>query len=123
MKHLLTAAFSLFFINIHAQSYPAKDAATHIGDSVTICGKIYSAKYLQYGDKHPTFLNMGAAYPNKLMTIVIWEESRTNFNYKPEDYLLDKNICVSGKIEKYNGKPEMIISSPESITIKDSSNN
>ena len=37
---------------------------------------------------------------------------------KEETLYSDKNICVSGTIKEYNGKPEIIISKPEDITIQ-----
>jgi DNA/RNA endonuclease YhcR with UshA esterase domain len=81
----------------------------HIGDSVTVCGKIYGGKFLDAAKNQPTFLNMGAAYPDQLLTIVIWGSTRKSFPYKPEEKLKGKQVCVTGKIELFKEKPQIVV--------------
>ncbi|MEP6845001.1 MAG: hypothetical protein ABI861_03330 [Panacibacter sp.] len=81
----------------------------HIGDTVTVCGKIFGGKFLDAAKNQPTFLNMGAQYPGQLLTVVIWGSTRKLFVYKPEDHFRGKNICVTGKIEVFKDKPQITV--------------
>lgn len=95
-----------------------EDVSKHIGDSVTICSKIFGGIYMEKSKSQPTFLNMGAAYPNQLLTIVIWKDARKYFKKPPETALLNREICITGKIIEYNGKPEIVFQKPEQMFIK-----
>jgi len=96
-----------------------EDAAKHEGDSVTICTKIFGARYFETSNRSPTLLNAGAKYPDAPLTIVIFGESRPAFKNKPEEFYPDKNICVTGKIIMYKGKPEIIVSQEKDIVVKE----
>jgi hypothetical protein len=86
-----------------------EDAKNHIGDSVTVCGKVYSARFVSNATNEPTFLNLGAKYPDQLLTIVIWSDVRKQFKGNPEDIFLNKEICVTGKVELFRDKPQIVI--------------
>jgi hypothetical protein len=86
-------------------------------DKQTICEKVYSSKYFE--DSQMTLLNLGAAYPNQKMTIMIRGVDRAKFNIAPDLAFTNKNICVSGVVENYKGKPEIVVSDPSQIVIKD----
>jgi len=94
-----------------------EDVSKHIGDSVTVCGKVADMRYFETSKNKPTFLNIGAKYPNQQLTLVIWENVRTQFTGKVED-LYKKDICITGRIILYKEKPEIIIEKPEQIVIK-----
>jgi DNA/RNA endonuclease YhcR with UshA esterase domain len=91
-------------------------AKEYEGKLVYTCAKVYGTKVLESNGM--TFLNLGAEYPNSPLTIVIYSDSLGNFNNKPSDYYKGKNICVSGKIKIYKGKPEIIVKSMDSIIVK-----
>ena len=99
------------------QKISIEKASEHEGDSVIICSKVYGGIF--FSNKQPTItlLNVGAAYPNSLLTIVIKEEDRAAFSNKPEEFYINKEICVTGKIRIFKGKPEIQISSEKAITI------
>ena len=99
------------------KSIDIKDAAKHIGDSVTVCSKVFTTRYLDQAGI--TFLNVGGAYPDNLLTIVIKGEDRKKFKDAPEDAFKDKNICVTGTIIDYKGKPEIAVTDPAQIKISD----
>lgn len=92
--------------------------AEYEGKLVTVCAKVYGAKFINSSSQQPTFLNVGGDYPNSPLTVVIFGESRNNFSFKPEDFYPGKNICVTGTIQMYKGKPEIIVTSPKVIEIK-----
>jgi len=91
----------------------------HIGDSVTVCGKVYSARFVSDATNQPTFLNLGAAYPNQLLTVVIWGDVRKQFKVYPEDTFIQKEVCITGKIELYKDKPQIVIKQNTQILCKD----
>ncbi|HEX2682575.1 MAG TPA: hypothetical protein VHL77_01505 [Ferruginibacter sp.] len=119
MKHLLFGFFTLFLAGVsHAQtSIKLSEVGSHIGDSVTVCGKIADLRYFENSKNKPTFLNVGAKFPNQQLTVVIWETVRTQFSSKVED-LLDKDVCITGRIILYKEKPEIVIDSPGQIIVQ-----
>jgi len=50
--------------------------------------------------------------------VVIFAKDRNNFKEAPDAMYNDKNICVTGEVKEYHGKPEIIVTSPEQITIQ-----
>lgn len=122
MKSVFTLSVCLFVaLFIHAQPAPpvikAEDAQKYIGQTVTVCGKIFTARFLEQANKQPTLLNMGAAFPNQPFTVVLFGESRVNFSYKPEEFLNEKEICVTGLVQEYKGKPQMIITKEADVKV------
>ena len=121
MMHYLKSTYLIsFFLLVSALAHAQKqinleDASKSTGDSVTTCGKVYSARYFEGSQDAPTLLNLGAAYPNQLLTVVIYGEARKLFKEAPEVFFKDKNICVTGKITLYKDKPQIVIYRPEQI--------
>ena len=97
---------------INAGTITPDQAAAHIGETVTVCGKVYSTKAL---NNRPAFLNMGGEYPDNPLTAVIMFDKRSGFSYKPEEYLKGKMICAIGTIKNYKGKPEIVVNKEEQI--------
>lgn len=83
------------------KTIPLEDVGKHIGDSVTVCGNVSSVRYLETAKNTPTFINLGKAFPNHSLTIVIWSEVRKQFETAPEVLFKDKEVCVTGRIELY----------------------
>lgn len=95
----------------------AKDAAKHIGESVTIKDKVYGGKFL--AGPNLTLLDMGGAHPNELLTLLIKGDDRKKFPTPPEDMFKGKAVIVTGTVIDYKGKPEIIISEPTQIKLAD----
>lgn len=113
-----SAIFSLFIVlaiySAWAQTrIPAKDAATHIGETVTITDKIYGTKF--FDNTGMTLLDMGGGHPNQYLTIVINGADRSKFKDKPEEYYKGADVSVTGKIIDYKGKPEIIVTDPSDL--------
>jgi hypothetical protein len=68
--------------------------------------KVFSTQYLESVSGTPTLINLGGAYPNELLTVVIFGENKGKFKEKPEDAWKDKTICIVGRITEYRGKPD-----------------
>ena len=115
MKYLLVSVFALITTCSNAQqNINIEDAPKHVNDSVIVCSKIYGGKYLEQTKGSPTFLNVGAAYPNAPLTLVIWGDVRKQFKQAPE-LLYNKDVCIYGVIKLYKGKPEIIIKNENQI--------
>ena len=87
-----------------------------IGESITVSGKVVTTKLATSSPTSPTLLNLGAAYPSQLLTIVILNEDRDKFNGSPENYYLNKQIRVKGTVELNMGKPQIVVQSKDQIT-------
>lgn len=92
----------------------AADAVNNVGKTVTVCSRVFG---LRTSDK-VSMLNLGAKYPNSTLTVVIFAKDRMNFKGNVEELFSDKNICVTGKVQLFNGKAEIVISKPEDIELK-----
>jgi DNA/RNA endonuclease YhcR with UshA esterase domain len=119
MKKISATLLSLFIVTVVTAQTTIKlaDVSKHIGDSVTVCGKVAGLRYFENSKNKPTFLNIGANHPNQLLTVVIWETARALFTGKVED-LMDKEICITGRIILYKERPEIVIEKPEQIVIQ-----
>lgn len=98
-------------------SITAAEAASHVGESTKVCGRVASAKFATETRRQPTFLNLDRAYPNQIFTALIWGADRAAFPYAPES-LQGKRICVKGLIELYKGKPEIIVTFSSQIELQ-----
>jgi hypothetical protein len=98
-------------------TFTAAEAKDHSGEKITVCDKVFGTRFLENANGQPTFLNLGAAYPNSPFTIVIFGSERANFKEKPELFYNNKKVCATGLIKEYNGKPEMIIGNESEIKI------
>jgi len=94
----------------------AGEAASHVGSTARVCDRVASTKYSARTDGQPTFLNLGGAYPDQLLTVVIWGTDRGQFE-EPEKRYAGKRVCVTGKIRLYKGKPEVVVRDPTQITV------
>lgn len=81
-----------------------------IGKPVTVHGKVYSVKAV----KNMTLLDLGAAYPNQTLTVVLKGEA--NAKLDPVSFQ-GKTAQVSGNVELYRGKPEIVITDPDKIKL------
>jgi len=77
-----------------------KVAGAHVGENVEVTAKVYGYKALD----GLTLVNLGAAYPDQLMTVVLRGEAAGIAGE-----IDGKVIRVTGKIEMYKGKPEIVV--------------
>ena len=119
-----TRAFALSFVAAftltlaYAQStISASEAAKHIGETATVCGKVASTHYAARTRGEPTFIDLDKPYPNQIFTVLIWGSDRPKFG-DPEETYQSKNICATGKITEYRGVPEIVANEPSQITVR-----
>jgi hypothetical protein len=85
-----------------------QDAAQHYNEYVNVCAKVYGIKALD----NLTLVNLGAAYPNQPLTVVLRDAAR---EIGPS--LEGKNICVTGNVVAYRDKPEIVVTDPKLVVI------
>lgn len=96
----------------------ATNAIQYIGKKVTICDTVSGVKWLEQAKSQPTFLNMGAPYPQSPFTVVIFGNDRKVFSDTLEKLYTGKKICVTGIVREYKGKAEIIVTKPDEIIIE-----
>lgn len=118
MRILLAAIFSLCFIASNAQKeIKLAEVKDHIGDSVKVEGIISGVRYLETAKNTPTFINVGGNYPNQLLTVVIWGDVRKYMSSVPATKDEGSKIIVTGKIELYKDKPQIVVKDPAQLEI------
>ena len=116
MKKIIAIAIACFIgTTAFCQSKISIDSVSaHVGDSVTVCSKVYGIKSLE----KITFINLGAEYPNSPLTVVILADNRSHFPQPVETMFDNKNICVTGTIKEYKGRDEIEVYNPAQIGIE-----
>jgi micrococcal nuclease len=94
---------------------PDAEAYRHVGKTVTVCGRVKDTTWMEHVRGRPTFLNLGDSYPNHTFTVVIWDDTFAKFDAPPHRLFADSDICVTGRVETYKGKPQIIVRSPSQI--------
>lgn len=97
-----------------AETLSAREASAHVGAVATVCGVVASTKYADDANGQPTFLDFGRAFPNQLFTAVIFGNDRAEFG-APEATYLGSQICVTGMVQLYRGRPDIVVRNPSAI--------
>ena len=108
------AVIGLWGSSTSAVPLSPEEAASHIGETATVCGMVASAKYEADAQRQPTLLDLGKPAPNAIFSAVIYGMDRAKFG-TPETALLGKRICVEGSITYYHGKPEIVLTEPSQL--------
>jgi len=118
MKIILLLITSICLTQISfSQTVPLDSVANYERKTITVCSKVQST-HVTKGAKKTTYINFGNPYPNSSFTIVIFEDDLVNFKYTPSEFLKDKNVCVTGQVKIYKGKPEIIVSKAGEIEVE-----
>jgi hypothetical protein len=94
---------------------PDAEAYRYIGKEATVCGRVADATWMERIRGRPTFLNLGASYPGQTFTVVIWDDARGRFETAPHVLFAGADICVTGLVETYKGKPQIVVRDPARI--------
>lgn len=89
-----------------------EDAGRYVGSLVSVEGKIV----LAHNTGKVCYLNF---HPNwkRYFSLVIFASDFARFPSPPEKAYFEKQVRVTGIVKEYEGRPEMVISSPEQIQI------
>jgi hypothetical protein len=110
-----SAAVGLWTYSASAADLRPEDAASHIGETATVCGVVASAKFEAHARARPTLLDLGKSYPHAIFTAVIYGDHRSKFG-TPETSLRGKRVCATGQISDYHGKPDIALTDPSQLT-------
>ena len=89
----------------------AAEAKAHVGSEVILTGKVAEVN----GTERLMRLNLDKAYPNQTITAVIFA-NKTNL-FPEVEKLQHKTVEISGKIEDYRGRPEIILTSTNQLKV------
>ena len=101
------------------QSIASDKAIDYVGEYVTVCGEVVSAHFASRSRGKPTFLNIDEPYPRQTFTVVIWGNNRNKFGGDPENTLLWKDVCVTGRVEIFRGVAQVTAKSSDQITVSE----
>lgn len=85
------------------------DVARYTGKTIYTTAKAYSSKDIG----SMILVNLGAAYPNQLLTLAIKGKAK-----ETATSLEGKTVTVTGEVIDYKGKPEIIVTDPNQIQVK-----
>ena len=116
MKQLLLPVIPLATAYCQAEPILPQEAKQHVGENVSVRGLVEQVSVSQKGH---AFLNFGGHYPNQIFTGYV-PAARVGAvgGEKFLQSLADNPVTITGKIELYKGRPEIVISSPAQI-VKD----
>lgn len=87
------------------QTISAPEASEHVGEHVTVCGRV-AAKYTAYASPGtPTFLSLDRSGPDQVFTILIWRDDQWRVGHVPGS----GRVCATGVITDYRGTPEIVV--------------
>jgi len=93
------------------------EAIQYVGKEVEVRGRVVSVTASPLGT---TFINFGGEYPNQTFAGFIAAGSKIA-SKKRLSMIHGKTISITGTIELFKGKPEIIVVSPDQIKGLDSS--
>lgn len=101
------------------EAVPWDQATAHVGEYTSVSGPVVSTYYAEDSNGQPTFINVGRDYPDpSRFTVVIWGDSRANFEQPPEKAYDGKVICVTGVVTIYQGAAQIEVAQPSQIVVK-----
>jgi endonuclease G len=84
------------------------------GKKHTVCGKVVSSRKNANGH---IFINLDKQFPNQIFSVTIFDGNVINFDYEPEVYLMDQEVCFTGQITDYKGTSSMIIDNGKQVKL------
>jgi DNA/RNA endonuclease YhcR with UshA esterase domain len=97
-----------------AETITAAEAKNHIDKDATIEGVISEVHHAASG--RAIFIEIGGRYPSNPFSAVIFKD---NFSKFPNvDSLAGKTVDITGKIQDYRGRAEIILNDPAQLSVK-----
>jgi len=90
-------------------------AKYHIGKTATVCGTVVSAR--KTAKAKAIYLNFDRMHPNQEFYATIWEYNGPNFTYDPEVWLVNKKVCVTGKLTIFDDIPRISINNEKEVVL------
>lgn len=107
------AAALLAALPARAQTLGLAEVKTHVGQQVTVEAAVSDVHTVRSG---MTFIDMGGRYPDNAFVAVIFADDAAKF---PNVSALEgKTVDISGPVQLYRGKPEIILKSADQLKAK-----
>ena len=113
-----------------AQYVATVDAGAHLGQAVTVCGKVRDYFYAQFSPDKPTYLLFDAPVSRRkglkwsgagnipdVFSVVIWRTDSKSFPTHFGAVYSGKMLCTTGIVETYDDKPVIVASTPDQIRV------
>jgi DNA/RNA endonuclease YhcR with UshA esterase domain len=96
-----------------AQTIGPNETKAHVGQPVTVEAAITD---VHTGRSGVTFIDMGGRYPDNNFVAVIFADDAAKF---PNASALEgKTVTISGPVQLYQGKPEIVLKSADQLKAK-----
>jgi DNA/RNA endonuclease YhcR with UshA esterase domain len=96
-----------------AETIGPGDAKAHVGQTVTMEATINDVRT---GRSGATFIEIGGRYPDNDFTAVIFAGDVAKF--PNASALQGKTVAISGPVQLYRGRPEIVLKSPDQLKAK-----
>ena len=97
-----------------AETISVTDVGSHVGQTMTVEGVVSGVHSARSGAV--TFVDMGGSYPNNLFAGVIFASDMAHVG--DVTGLTGKKVDITGTIQMYKGKPEIIVKSADQIKVR-----
>lgn len=94
-----------------AETIPAGQAASHVGQRVTVEGNATSVYTSRGGTM---FIDVDGRYPNQAFVAVVFKSDTAAVGDLSS--LQGKKVDITGTVKLYNGKPEIVVSARSQIS-------
>lgn len=104
------------FWGAHYQKVGIKEVQKHLGDTVKVTDVVYGLKDIG----SMTLINLGAAYPNQLLTVVLKDGAKEYLEVQEQQGskpVVGKPLTAIGVVTMYKGKPQIVIADPDKFNV------
>jgi len=92
-----------------------REATDFIGQTVAVSGIVLDVTSRPDVNGQPTWITVGANFPNPRLTLTIWGANRNEFNSDLLGMLEGKRVCAYGEIETYKGNAQIELVKPAQL--------
>lgn len=111
---LFSLLFSVTLLSFGQKKMSADEAFKHQGETVTICDKIYGIEFSE-SSKSFTAIKVGDVAKKSKMFVFLTPELLQKLTDNGKTSLVNKSLCVTGKIRSLKGLPEIIVNKADQI--------
>lgn len=96
-----------------------RSAKDYAEQRVAVLGTVAEYRYMPNVNGSPTWINLGAKYPNKnRLAVIVWGDNRDRFGRALTSNLVNRQICILGTVKMRDGVPQIAISRPHHLVFK-----
>lgn len=95
-----------------------QNVGQHIGSTVAVVGPVVAVTQRDGIRGNPTWLEVGAAFPNpNRLKVVIWEEQKSLFPMVAPGQLTGRSVCITGKLTDYKGVAQIVLRDANQLSL------